>query len=799
VLLAVVIFGVGITGLFLGLLGEPSPEQTFEKALAHREGGEFAATIIELKNALRQDPKNTKIRISLGNTYMQLSDFTGAEKEYRRALKFGAPAEEVLEPLARALQLQEKYDQVLEEIWPDLLGGIAAADIYVARGRAYASIRRLEKAQEAYHQALQIAPQHLPALIETARLEIELSDEDEANQTLRRVQALSPQNLEAMALQGDLYLKTGKYAEAVDQYKLVLTKLPGHVLTKVALAEAYFRQGLDDEAAKLLDEALLRLPGNFNANYLSAAIAIKNEEFETALKRAERALFSDPGHVPSLAIAGSAAFALGQAELAERNLGKVVAQVPDHKVANRLLSVLRERRTATPKGKSPLENGDRSFTHLIDDTATPVRVASAIDTNVSDRQVLEIGRAYLRARQRPTADASERIVERAGDLAEFRRLLESDGSNPALERMQAELIEKPNSPQVRALLAEYHLIREQAAEAYRLIALDLDRVGNIREILVIGAIASLSTNRADIARLALRELIERELPSAEMNYLLALAYRQLGNDEAYHETLSRSLSIDPRYAPALAERVRLALGQGRLDEAERDAQILESVWPNNPVYFDLVAGLALLRDETEAAAQLYRRALGASPTSVRVLRLAYAAQRSGDTAESKYALQDWLGRNPDDTTVALALANKYVTANELVDAAELYSIVLRQRPNNVVALNNIAWVSLELGDQEAALKFARQGLGLAPDSVELLDTLAEVHISDGNYAAALPLLQRAANREQANPDLQVKLARALAQNGSRGQAVTLLRQTLDAHREFPNRIAAERLLVELDQ
>ena len=251
---------------------------------------------------------------------------------------------------------------MLEEIWPDGLVGLAEADIYVARGRAYASLGQPEKARESYRQALQIVPQHLEALIETARLAIERNDTKEADQTLRRVRALSPKNLEATALQGDLYLKTGRYDEAVDQYQAVLAQLPGHVLTKVALAEAYFRQGSYDHAATLLDEALLRVPNNFDANYLNAAIAMKNDDYETALKRAERALFSDSSHIPSLAIAGSAAFALGQLELAELNLNKVVARDPDHKMANQLLSALREQRAATAIGRRKPRPSDQSFT-----------------------------------------------------------------------------------------------------------------------------------------------------------------------------------------------------------------------------------------------------------------------------------------------------------------------------------------------------------------------------------------------------------------------------------------------------
>lgn len=781
-----------------GTFGDPSSEQSYKKAVAYRQSGEFSATIIELKNALRKDPQNTAARISLGQTYLRLSDLLSAEKELRRALEFGADPSEALEPLARSLLLQAKYQQVLEEIWPDGLAAGAGADVYVARGRAYAGLNQPEKAQEAFQQALQIVPQHLNALLETARLAIKRNETAGAHQALRRIRTLSPENLEAAALQGDLYLKTGQYAEAAEQYRAVMAQLPGHILTKVALAEAYFHQGLEDDAAKLLDEALQQAPGNFDANYLKAAIAMKTKDYGTALKRAKRALVSNNSHVPSLVIVGSAAFALEQPELAEFNLNKVVALHPDHKVANKLLSALRERRaTISQDGRAPRQ-ADQSFARLIDDSADPALVASAIDTTILVRQALRSGLAYLAEHRRSTG-SRDTVAQEADELADARQLLTSDGAEDAFKQLKIRLAEAPGSLPTRALLGEAYLRRGQAEEAYRLVETELIQQAENRAILTIEAIASLATNRPDAARLALRSLDDPERPTAEVHYLLALAYNQLGNVAAYDERLNRSLAVSPQYAPAISERARFALAQTHLDQAEGEIQKLKDLWPDRPEFFDLSAGLSLLRGQTSNAAQVYRQAFDAEPTSIRALRLAYAENRSGKSAASEAVLKDWLSQHPDDAAVALVLANRYLTSQALVDAAELYAIILRHHPNHIVALNNLAWISLQLGDHEAAVKFARQGLALSPDNVHLMETMAEIQLAEGNNAEALSLLNRAIDHDQDNPGLRVKLARSLAQNGSRAEARDLLRQTLTAHREFPERRDAERLSAELEE
>lgn len=289
-----------IVAVVFAATGERGSDLSFEKALEHRQLGEIAASIIELKNALRKEPQNVEVRISLGRTYLWLRDFSSAEKEFKRAQSFGAQPSEIIEPLAKSLQLQGKYKQVLKEIVPDGLAGEVRADVLVARGRAYAGLEQPERAQEAFGQALQIVPQHVGAWIETSRIAIDKNEIDEANRMLSRLRELAPNYLEVKALQGDLYLKTGKYAEAVAQFEEVIARLPSHVLTKVALATAFDQQGYDDKAAKHLDEALHQAPDDFEANYLRASIAIKNNDYYTALKHAELALQSDVSHVPKI-------------------------------------------------------------------------------------------------------------------------------------------------------------------------------------------------------------------------------------------------------------------------------------------------------------------------------------------------------------------------------------------------------------------------------------------------------------------------------------------------------------------
>lgn len=786
--LVLALVGIAVVGAggFLAI-DKRTPRDSLNKALAFRQHGEFSASIIELKSALQSDPKNAQLRISLGQTYLQVNDLASAEKEFQRAQSAGASPREILLPLARTWLLQKKYGQVLDEVLLEGLEGEMRADTLVARGRAHAGLDQLSMARDSFDQALEINRQHVGAWLEITRVAIGENRMAEANQGLEVLQELAPKNLEVGALRGDLFLKTGHYADAVTQYRKVVGRLPGHILTNVALAQALHEQGLDDESVKVLDGALQQDRGNYAANILRATIAFENSDYPLALEHAERALETDSQDLRTLIFAGSVAFELGQLELAQLMLDKAVAHDPKNEVAHRLLSTIREQRA--------LREWDQTLAQLIDDSTATSSVAVAVDPAARKRQILDAGLAYLAARRHSLATAVDE--ENARTLAGVVEIFNTENAEPAIKLLEFVLREHSGSKQVRNLLAEAYLRHGKGEEAYLLIEPELVHQTGSRPVMILAAMAGLITNRPDRARLALKNLDDLDPRAVEVHYLLALAYSDLDNRRAYLDSLEQAVAIDHEYAPAISERTRSALSDQRLEEAEEDTRRLQALWPDQPEYYDAAAGAALLRGRASEAARLYRNAFDIQPTTIRALRLAYAEHRSGRVCESQAVLTRWLGAHPGDTEVALVLANKHLSAGALVDASEVYAIVLRQQPDHIVAMNNLAWVSLQLGENEIALKLAKRGLELSPDNTPLMDTLAEIYLSNGEYAEALPLLQRAVRSANAGPSLQIKLARTLAQTGNHSEARDLLRQTLAAYSDFPDRDEAVRLSAQL--
>ena len=82
-----------------GGLAACSKTQTTESLLTdarqYQSKGDYKSAVIQLKNALQKTPDNAEARFLLGSIYVSSGDMKSAEKELRKALSLGIPAERV--------------------------------------------------------------------------------------------------------------------------------------------------------------------------------------------------------------------------------------------------------------------------------------------------------------------------------------------------------------------------------------------------------------------------------------------------------------------------------------------------------------------------------------------------------------------------------------------------------------------------------------------------------------------------------------------------------------------------------
>jgi Tfp pilus assembly protein PilF len=132
----------------------------------------------------------------------------------------------------------------------------------------------------------------------------------------------------------------------------------------------------------------------------------------------------------------------------------------------------------------------------------------------------------------------------------------------------------------------------------------------------------------------------------------------------------------------------------------------------------------------------------ASIGSVMVLHLGGA--KAEQTQWLERHLEAALTKQPESLPLRLSFAELRDLQGRYADARSLYRRILEQDRQNVVALNNLAWLlAFEKGNEKEALQLVNSAIAIAGSRPHLLDSRAMVYLSTGNVNEAIADLRRA--------------------------------------------------------
>jgi uncharacterized protein (TIGR03790 family) len=190
---------------------------------------------------------------------------------------------------------------------------------------------------------------------------------------------------------------------------------------------------------------------------------------------------------------------------------------------------------------------------------------------------------------------------------------------------------------------------------------------------------------------------------------------------------------------------------------------------------------APLDPETDLPAQFSERRLqttepGSTPAVRKLLLRADARRVKGDIEGAVTALESATAMDGKLTNAFKALSLLYEQTGQTDKARIAYQRTLANNPDDVVALNNLAYAMAVRDHKPAdALPLAERAFTLANGAGLVADTLGWIKHLLGDEAAALPLLERAAKENPATLDVQLHVAAAYAAAGRLQEAAKALR------------------------
>jgi putative PEP-CTERM system TPR-repeat lipoprotein len=831
----------GTAVLVAGLLlargyGQSSADDLVAKASAERAANNLPAALIDLKDALQQDPKNLAARLLYAQTYIDLADGVAAVAELVRAQQDGAKEVDLAKPRAEAELLAGRFDAVVKHTAP-LPEGVSTeveASLLASRASALLALGKTDAALAAMEKGLSLYPHSIEGLIVSARASVATGDPAAARRRLAVLLSEAPQDLRVMRLQGDIAFAGGDYAAAEKAYRRIVAVQPWNRVAWSDVARTQIAANKPKEAIAILNRLLAKEPKNPTMNYLRALAAYRQNDFAAAYAYTINVLAVAYDFAPAQLIAGASSYALGQYEQSGAfYLERYVDKQPGDVLARKLLAGLQMRLGKPAKAVETLSsalNNSRDDPQLF----AMIGVAAA-----RGGDMVSANRYLKAALQKQPDDIGLReelgktdvaLGDAKAGIEEFEKAVKADPKalgpqrslflaylrtrelDKALAVAKQAAKSKPNNPAGFDMMAVLYFIkgdREAARaalmKARAILRSDFDADSNLAKL-------ALADGKVDEARQYYLDILKDNPKSSPTYRDLAALESGAGRPDKADSYLANGLKTNPDDPLATGALALHRLAQGKPKEA---AELVERVlpkWPRDPVLLDLMGQTQLALGQAGAAASTFENLVGVAPVAAlahRHLAEAYLAEGKPETAIA--AASEAVKLDPKDKASRLSLARALIAGGQPGDArkviddlekddpgdirvSELDGVVAQQqgrlldaiaafraavaRDDNAFVRRHLAEAQFAVGRPDDAVTTLRTWLSAHPGDADTRQILAELYVRAGRIVAASEQFAELVKANPKNAAAMNNLAEALSRLDRPREALAYARQAV---------------------
>ena len=171
-------------------------QEFYEDALTNFKAEGYPTAIIQLRNALQQDPNNLPARILLGETLLREDQSHAAIKELEWALGLGGDENLILVLLAHAYLETAQPQRVITGLVPEGHTAEVDGELHLLQAAAYSMLGDRKLAEEAYLAAGVLLPVDPRPLVGRARIALAKGKRDKANKFVQQAIALAPDSFD---------------------------------------------------------------------------------------------------------------------------------------------------------------------------------------------------------------------------------------------------------------------------------------------------------------------------------------------------------------------------------------------------------------------------------------------------------------------------------------------------------------------------------------------------------------------------------------------------------------------------
>lgn len=794
----------------------PEPDATLVTARALLEERQFEPALAKLQPLLAAHPDLTDARDTVAEALAAEGKLTQALQQLDVAMQRDGKSFEppllkglILQqqgryaPAGEALELAVKRMTPVTPVLRRVKALIALTDVRLAQGD-------LKAAAVSEAAAARLEPRSPATSLLDARLKIAHQNLQGGVSELEQVVLAAPGYNEARLLLGAALLQRGDVQQAQQQLQQVLQSEPDNLAARKLLAQVQLKLGQPEGALSVLNPALATDTLDPQLLSLYGTAAKRAGDKQALIEELQRSEREHPNDQAVLLNLGAVYLAAGQTEQALGVLQKTTDSGDprrDRLLITALMSAegpqaagaeVESLRSAHPRDPGVLSVAASYYLSQgrLEDARAALRTSLTIDPDDVSSQI-ELARldeaagdpstaenrlqAALKAHPQvlPVRLALAEVLVRRKAYDEARSLLEAAGP-------QAD-------PQVQFALAQVALAKGDLKAANGVLDQAIAAQPGSAAVVEDAGLLLMKANRFDAA--LARFARATQLAPKNAAYWLNTARAQLALNQApaARSSLNEADALRPQWLPTVSLLAYLDVHQGDGQAALARVQALLAQRPRDAGVLQLEGDVQRDLGRPAAAAAAYRKAQQLQPSAQLAAEL-YRVRQMAHTPEPQQPLEQWLAREPKSWRIRDMLGEYYLGEGKSPRrAVQEFKAVIAQEPNDVVALNDLAWALNQIGDPQA-VSFAERAYHLAPNVSSVDDTLGWVLTHAGKAAGAVDYLQQAVKLDPRDLDVQYHLAYALAKAGHPAEARQILAKILSNRQPFDSRREAQLLL-----
>lgn len=687
------------------------------------------------------------------------------------------------------------YSQIVRLLQENLLAGPDDRASRLLLAAAHEKAGELQLALTMYRELLQRWPDDMSVIARMVQTLYKAGDDEEAQRMLDRAQSrdLYDPDIQRLRLHGHLRralaadsdARQEALSSASDILRDLVRQDPNDTLAGLRLVSTLAAQKKYEEAQGVLDAVKVRDPQSVSVVVAQVQLYVDRGDAEAALRLCDETI-SRRDDVFGRMLRGTTYVTLKRYDEARADFDRVVALEP----AKAEVWLVRSdffRQT----GRLDLAVSDIEKALELEPESLPVQQrALALFLDSGDATLLERGEGLLDKALQANPGDIELKLSKAQSLLRRETAPATEQARRLLREITAE---SPKLPRAWVLLCTLELREDEVGEALDAALQGLAHNPQNRQLLLLKARAE-GRRSPMLAVPTLRGLFDRDPNDTGVVSLLADAYVRSDRPQ-------EAIGVLRQHVAALQ------------DPARRQGEIA-------------LATLLYQAGEAEEAGAIFRRLVQAEPDNAAVV-LTWARSLASQErwAEAKAVIADWRSTRPNDVSVSATfardlvagadkqglevaeellrsglqshprsagllhlLANVTATTGRPEEAMALNRRIIEMDPNDVFALNSLAWLLCEEQSQYAkALELANRGLKMRPEYIDLIDTRGVIHYRMGHLDQALEDLTRCIELYPGNAPAKASthfhLARVYAEMGRTADAIRHVQQALMLHRQ----------------